>query len=150
VPSSIGSECSSPELTSASAILNLSRAVSCSKAVGALSRTGVVRLSSSVVVDGRARSRRKVSLRGASAVGSPVLSNARVSLQLLVQQLLLGRTEDMSGPQLAAFVDGWTSLLELLRRSAVCVPDGSDEVRDALRRLVDEIERAQRRALGEE
>ena len=37
----------------------------------------------------------------------------------MVQQLLLGRTEGLPAPQLAAFLSGWTSLLDLLKR-----PDG--------------------------
>lgn len=71
-----------------------------------------------------------------------------MQLVQLVQQLLLGRTEEMSAPQLAAFVDGWTSALELLRRPAICLPSAPDEVREALAELALEIERAQRLVLA--
>lgn len=69
---------------------------------------------------------------------------------MLVQQLLLGRTEGLSGPQLAAFLSGWTSLLDLLRRPEVCVPDAAPEVQEALRSLVEQIERAQAEILGDD
>lgn len=69
---------------------------------------------------------------------------------MLVQQLLLGRTEGLSGPQLAAFLSGWTSVLELLRRPELCLPDASPEVQEALRALVEQIERAQAEILSDD
>ncbi|HGG56653.1 MAG TPA: hypothetical protein ENK31_02525, partial [Nannocystis exedens] len=69
-------------------------------------------------------------------------------LHILVQQLLLGRTEDLSAPQLAAFVDGWSSLLELIERTDVCLPDGSAEVQEGLSALVSRIRRAQEEILN--
>lgn len=68
---------------------------------------------------------------------------ASIPLHLVVQQLLLGRTESLSAPQLAAFMAGWTSLLDLLRRPELCLPDASTEVQEALTELVAAIERAQ-------
>ncbi|MCA9656833.1 MAG: hypothetical protein KC486_00680 [Myxococcales bacterium] len=70
-------------------------------------------------------------------------------LHILVQQLLLGRTEDLSAPQLAAFVDGWSSLLDLLERTEVCLPDGSPELREGLFALVQRIRRAQEEILDD-
>lgn len=69
---------------------------------------------------------------------------------MLVQQLLLGRTEGLSGPQLAAFLSGWTSVLELLRRPELCVPDAAPEVHEALRSLAEQIERAQAEILSDD
>lgn len=69
---------------------------------------------------------------------------------MLVQQLLLGRTEGLSAPQLAAFLSGWTSVLELLRRSELCLPDAPPEVQEALRALVEQIERAQAEILSDD
>lgn len=69
---------------------------------------------------------------------------------MLVQQLLLGRTDGLSAPQLAAFVSGWTSLLDLLRRPELCLPDAEPEVHDALRSLAQQIERAQAEILSDE
>ncbi len=71
-------------------------------------------------------------------------------LHFLVRQLLLGRTEGLSGPQLAAFLSGWTSLLEVLKRPELCVPDASPEVHDALRALALQVERAQAEILADE
>lgn len=68
---------------------------------------------------------------------------------MVVQQLLLGRTEGLSAPQLAAFVAGWTSLLDLLRRPELCLPAASTEVHEALTELVTAIERAQATVLDD-
>ena len=69
---------------------------------------------------------------------------------MLVQQLLLGRTEGLSAPQLAAFISGWTSLLDLLKRPELCLPDASAEVHAALTELVEAIHRAQEQVLGDD
>lgn len=67
---------------------------------------------------------------------------------MLVQQLLLGRTDGLSASQLAAFLSGWTSVLDLLKRPELCLPDAAPEVQDALRCLAREIERAQAEILS--
>jgi hypothetical protein len=61
----------------------------------------------------------------------------------VVQQLLLGRTDELSGPQLAAFLSGWTSLLDLLKRPELCLPAATPEVHAALAELAEQIEHAQ-------
>ncbi len=71
-------------------------------------------------------------------------------LMLLVRELLLARTEGLDPPQLAAFVSGWTSVLELLARTDLTLPDAEDGVRDAVARVVGRIEHAQRDVLGED
>lgn len=68
---------------------------------------------------------------------------ASLPLYLVVQQLLLGRTDELSAPQLAAFLSGWTSLLDLLKRPELCLPAASSEVHAALAELVEQIEHAQ-------
>jgi hypothetical protein len=68
---------------------------------------------------------------------------ASLPLHLVVQQLLLGRTDELSPPQLAAFLSGWTSLLDLLKRPELCLPAASPEVHAALAELAEQIERAQ-------
>ncbi len=70
-------------------------------------------------------------------------------LHILVQQLLFGRTEGLSAPQLAAFVDGWSSLLDLLERPEVCLPEASDEVREGLSALAQRIREAQEEILDD-
>jgi hypothetical protein len=69
---------------------------------------------------------------------------------MVIRQLLLGRTEGLSAPQLAAFLSGWTSLLDLLKRPELCLPDAAPEVHDALRSLVQQIELAQAEILGDD
>jgi len=71
-------------------------------------------------------------------------------LHYLVRQILLGRTEGLTGPQVAAFLSGWSSLLEVLKRPELCVPDASLEVHDALRALALQVERAQAEILADE
>lgn len=69
---------------------------------------------------------------------------------MVVQQLLLGRTEGLTASQLAAFLSGWTSLLDLLARPELCLPEAAPEVHEALRELVREIERAQAEILSDD
>lgn len=69
---------------------------------------------------------------------------------MVIRQLLLGRTEGLSAPQLAAFLSGWTSLLDLLKRPELCLPDAAPEVHDALRSLVQQIELAQAEILSDD
>lgn len=75
---------------------------------------------------------------------------ASIPLHIVVQQLLLGRTEGLAPQQLAAFISGWTSLLDLLKRPELCLPEASDEVQAALAALAGAIERAQDTVLGDD
>ena len=68
---------------------------------------------------------------------------------MLVQELLLGRTEGLSGPALAAFIDGWSSLLSLVRRTDLCLPDSPPEIHEAIAELVAHIEKAQAEVVGD-
>ena len=69
---------------------------------------------------------------------------------LLVRELLLARTEGLEPRQLAAFVAGWTSAVELFARTDLTLPDAEAGVRDAVARIVDRIEHAQRDVLGDD
>lgn len=71
------------------------------------------------------------------------------SLSALVKQLLLGRLDGLSGPQVAAFILGWSAMLDLLRRTDLTAPDATEEVRTAIEAVVARIERAQAAALEE-
>ena len=75
---------------------------------------------------------------------------ASIPLHLVVQQLLLGRTEGLAPQQLAAFISGWTSLLDLLKRPELCLPGEAGEVHAALVALAGAIERAQDTVLGDD
>ncbi|HWB76595.1 MAG TPA: hypothetical protein VG755_16630 [Nannocystaceae bacterium] len=66
---------------------------------------------------------------------------------LLVRELLLARTEGLEPRQLAAFISGWTSALELMARTDLTLPAAEAGVRDAVREVVQRIEHAQRNVL---
>ena len=68
-------------------------------------------------------------------------------LELLVRELLLARTEGLSAPALAAFVSGWTSVLELLRRTDLTLAGEDPSVVSAVDRVIDRVEQAQREIL---
>jgi len=69
------------------------------------------------------------------------------ALELLVRELLMARTEGLPAPALAAFVSGWTSVLELLRRTDLTMPGEDPGVVAALGRVIDRVEQAQRDVL---
>jgi hypothetical protein len=66
-----------------------------------------------------------------------------IPVQKLIEQLLIGKLDGLSGPQTAAFLAGWTSAIDLLRRVDVTMPDASDEIRRAVGELVRMLEAAQ-------
>ena len=71
------------------------------------------------------------------------------NLELLVKELLLARTDGLEPARLAAFVDGWSSLLELIGRTDLTVPGAPEEVRASIADLVAAIRHAQSRVLDE-
>lgn len=71
-------------------------------------------------------------------------------LDRLVRELLLARTEDLSPPQLAAFVAGWTSVLDLVDRTDLTLPHAPGELHGAVHEIVGEIKAAQRRVLDDD
>lgn len=88
------------------------------------------------------------------------------SLERLVQQLLLDRTDGLPPHALAAFIDGWGSLLKVLDRADLVFPDDSTGLgreldasldgratqiaRDALGEAVRRIRAAQDLVLGDD
>lgn len=77
------------------------------------------------------------------------MTESTTPLPILVRQFLLGRTEGLAAPQVAAFISGWTSALELLRRTDLLLPGASQEMRAAMALLLDELDRAQDVALAD-
>lgn len=71
-------------------------------------------------------------------------------LERLVKQRLMERTDGLSPAALSAFVDGWVSLLEVLRRHDLTLPEASPEVRDAVTAIVERIAAAQAQVLDED
>jgi hypothetical protein len=68
----------------------------------------------------------------------------------LVRELLLARTDGLEARQMAAFVDGWTSVLELIRRTDLTVPDAQPALHSAIGQIVERIRAAQAIALDDE
>jgi hypothetical protein len=72
------------------------------------------------------------------------------ALSLLIRELLLDRTAKLDGPTLAAFIDGWTSVLDLLARVDMLLPAAPLELREALTELVRRIRQLQQDALSDD
>jgi hypothetical protein len=68
----------------------------------------------------------------------------------MIRQLVLGRTEDLDAPGVAAFVSGWCAALELVRRSDLTVPGAPPGVHATIARVVTSIDEARREALGDD
>jgi predicted component of type VI protein secretion system len=71
------------------------------------------------------------------------------ALDILVAELLLERTNDFDPRQLAAYVDAWTGLLDLMRRTQLILPRGEPELHDALSEVVERIRAATARTLDD-
>jgi hypothetical protein len=84
-----------------------------------------------------------------AALSQPNQSAFDDPLEHLVHELLLVRTEELTGSQLAAFVDGWSSLLDLVRRTDLILPNATDEVVEAIADVVERIRAAQSKVLDD-
>jgi hypothetical protein len=84
--------------------------------------------------------------RDAPEVSGPTLA---IPIARLVAQYLVGRVDGLPAPQVAAFVSGWTSALELVRRTELTLPDAPDVTREEIARLCGAIEQAQRTVLAD-
>ena len=74
----------------------------------------------------------------------------RDPLDELVAELLLERTRELEPPQLAAFVDGWGSLMKLLERTDLLLPGAPEELVEALGLLLARVRDARDRALDDD
>lgn len=68
----------------------------------------------------------------------------------IIRELLLERTSGLDGPRLAAFIDGWGSLLRLLDRPELVIPGAPAELVEALALMASRIRDAQARVLEDE
>jgi len=78
---------------------------------------------------------------------------AEPSIDLLddiVRELLLERTAGLDAPRLAAFIDGWGSLLRLLDRPELVLPGAPPELVEALAATVQRVRDAQARVLDDD
>lgn len=71
-------------------------------------------------------------------------------LELLVRELLLERTRKLDRATLVAFLDGWSSVLDLLGRVDLLLPAAPAELREALVELVQRIREVQQHALADD
>lgn len=73
-----------------------------------------------------------------------------VPVAQLVSQYLTGRVDGLPAAGVASFVLGWTSALELVRRTDLTLPDAPDIVREGIAQLCAAIEQATQAVLGED
>lgn len=67
----------------------------------------------------------------------------------IVRELLLERTRDLDGPRLAAFIDGWGSLMRLLGHTALLLPGAPEQLTDSFEATVRRLRDAQDRVLDD-
>lgn len=71
------------------------------------------------------------------------------ALETLVHELLLERSEGMAAAELMAFLDGWQSLLDLVRRSRLLLPLAEPAEHELIASLVERIRAATAAALDD-
>lgn len=71
-------------------------------------------------------------------------------LDTLVHDMLLERTQDLDGPRLAAFIDGWGSVLRLLEHREKLLPNAPEAVHEAIETMLRRIRAAQDRVLDDD
>lgn len=76
------------------------------------------------------------------------MTPAALPLRSLIHQLLLGRCEELDARGVAAFVSGWCTALDVVRRIDVTWPEAPAEVQVALEHLLDRIDEARLHALA--
>jgi hypothetical protein len=67
----------------------------------------------------------------------------------IVRELLLERTDGLDAPRLAAFIDGWGSLMRLLDRTNLLLPGAPDPLVEGLEAVVRRIRESQARVLDD-
>ncbi|WP_165704006.1 hypothetical protein [Enhygromyxa salina] len=68
----------------------------------------------------------------------------------IVRELLLERTANLDAKRLAAFIDGWGSLLRLLDRTNLLLPGAPEPLTEALQAVVGRIRESQARVLDDD
>jgi hypothetical protein len=67
----------------------------------------------------------------------------------IVREMLLERTRDLDGPRLAAFIDGWGSLMRLLDHTALLLPGAPAPLAEAFEATIRRVRAAQERVLDD-
>ncbi|MBV1857745.1 MAG: hypothetical protein KUG77_04975 [Nannocystaceae bacterium] len=71
-------------------------------------------------------------------------------LNRLVSQSLMAHGEELPAPQVAAYLSGWSSALELVRRTDLTMPTASPELHRAMASVVAALDAAARSVLDED
>ena len=82
-------------------------------------------------------------------VDRPREDDRRDDLRFLIHELLLERTKTLGPAAMAAYLDGWSGMLDLMRRTDLLLPRASPDVREAVAELVESIREAQYAALDD-
>jgi hypothetical protein len=86
---------------------------------------------------------------GTDASLVPTSPTLTVPVARLVAQFLEGRVDGLPASKVAAFVLGWTSALELVRRTDITLPDAPDNVRQGIDLVCAVVEQATRAVLAD-
>ena len=80
---------------------------------------------------------------------SDCLTHAQLGddLHRLVAQSLLADGEDLPAPQIAAYLSGWSSAHELMRRTDLTMPAASDDLHRAVASVVAALDAAAKAVL---
>lgn len=68
----------------------------------------------------------------------------------IVRELLLERTDGLDAPRVAAFIDGWGSLMRLLGHTHLLLPGAPEPLRLAFEAAIRRIREAQERVLDDD
>ena len=71
-------------------------------------------------------------------------------LSRLVSQSLMAHGEELPAPQVAAYLSGWSSALDLVRRTDLTMPTASAELHRAMAAVVAALDAAARSVLDED
>ncbi|MGH1345240.1 MAG: hypothetical protein ACRBN8_27000 [Nannocystales bacterium] len=71
-------------------------------------------------------------------------------LHRLVSQSLMAHGEELPAPQLAAYLSGWSSALDLVRRTDLTMPTASAELHRSMAAVVAALDAAARSVLEED
>lgn len=72
------------------------------------------------------------------------------ALRRLVAQSLMAHGEDLPAPQVAAYLSGWSSALDLVRRTDLTLPSASEDLHRAVAAVVTALDAAARSVLDED
>jgi hypothetical protein len=68
----------------------------------------------------------------------------------IVRELLLERTRGLDGPRVAAFIDGWGSLMRLLGHTSLLLPGAPEPLKVAFEAAIRRVRDSQERVLDDD